>query len=116
SFFHMSHAGVDRLLDSAGLTVDKLQGAQSVTYSVFGSMLPVGSRRFRRIVLGLVDRLILSSRQRIWVWKTGLDPREPTDRFSDRHRFSFKDFDQLRFAPAVVFRARKSDGSRDSNC
>ena len=116
SFFHMTHAGVDVLLGSAGLTVDKLEGAQSITYSVLGSMLPAGPRRLRRIVLGLVDRVILGFRRRLWVWKTGLDPGEPTSRFSDTHAFSFNNFDRLRFAPSVVFRARKSDGGIDSNC
>ncbi|MEN8145198.1 MAG: methyltransferase domain-containing protein [Gemmatimonadota bacterium] len=116
SYFHMTHAGVDQLLGSAGLKVDKLEGAQSVTYSILGSMLPAGSRRFRRPILGFVDRLILGLRRRLWIWKTGLNPREPTNRFSDRHALSFNTFDRLRFAPSVVFRGIKQHGKRASNC
>lgn len=107
SYFHMSHRGVTELLRQAGLQVDTLFGAQSVTYSLHGSMIPIAGRRLRRTVLGFVDRLILGGRAIAWSSTRRLDPNEPVDRFGSAIPMSFRQFDTLRFAPAVVFRAQK---------
>lgn len=112
SYFHMSHLGVQQLLSTAGLTVDKLAGAQSVTYSIYGEMLPFVSRPLRRAVLGAFDRLAFKLRASLWSLVRRQDPDRPSDRYGDGVPLSFRDFDRLRAAPAVVFRARKMQDSR----
>jgi len=107
SYFHMSHLGVINLLGSHGLKVDKLAGAQSLSYSLYGSLTPLGPRSVSRAVYGTWDRIIHSVRARLWSFKTRLDPAEPTNRFGAGIPLGFAAFDKLRFAPAVVFRAQK---------
>ena len=110
SYFHMTHQGVRQLLATAGLEVDRFEGAQSLTYSLYGEMLP-GGRRFRRAVLGALDRMIASVRAAAWALTRREDPDRPTDRFGQGLPLSFRTLDRLRRAPAVVFRARKEEAA-----
>jgi SAM-dependent methyltransferase len=110
SYFHMTHKGTVHLLTSHGLDVDKLMGAQSLTYTLYGTLLPLGTRSISKFVYGTMDRLLSSLRARLWSLRTGLDPDQPTDRFDEVSRLSFRAFERLRFAPAVVFRAQKVSG------
>jgi SAM-dependent methyltransferase len=107
SYFHMSHQGISELLGQAGLEVETIHGAQSLTYSMLGAMLPLGSRSLRRALLGALDGAILALRAFIWSLTRRLDANEPLDRFATPVPTSFRQFDRLRFAPAVVFRGRK---------
>jgi len=107
SYFHMTYRGVMRLLASSGLKVDKISGAQSLTYTLYGSLVPLGTRQISRFVYGAADRLLGTLRAKAWSISRGLDPNQPTDRFDEELALSFRDFEKLRFAPAVVFRARK---------
>jgi SAM-dependent methyltransferase len=107
SFFHMTHSGVQELLSRAGLTVDYVAGAQSLTYTLGSWLIPFGGRRFRLALLGPFDRLLLGLRARFWAITRRQDPRGQTDRFRTGIPMSFRQFDKLRFAPAVVFRGRK---------
>ena len=106
SYFHISHQGMVKLLEGAGLTIDHLSGAQSLIYSMYGGMMP-GSLTVRRAVLGAVDQALMKLRAGMWSLKRRRSSSEPTDVFDSRFNFSFRDFDKLRFAPAVVFRAVK---------
>jgi SAM-dependent methyltransferase len=108
SYFHMTHKGVIQLLESAGLSVDKIAGAQSLTYTFYGKLAPLGSRSMNYLIYGTVDRLLLGLRSKLWSIRTGLAADRPTDRFQEEIPFSFKDFEKLRFAPAIVFRAQKN--------
>ena len=108
SFFHMSHQGVVKLLEPAGLTVDFLGGAQSITYSMYGGMVPGLSRPIKRAVLGFFDRMLMGARAGVWSAKRRQSSDSPNDFFDRRFRFSFRAFDKLRYAPAVVFRAQKT--------
>lgn len=110
SYFHMTHRGIRHLLAGADLEVDTFAGAQSLTYSLLGGLLPIGSRPFRRALLGAVDRLVAWIR--VWAWSITRkeDPDKPTDRFGEARPLSFRAFDRLRWAPAIVFRARKISG------
>jgi SAM-dependent methyltransferase len=107
SYFHMSHQGVRQLLGAAGLRVDRLEAAQSITYSLYGGYIPFLSRPVKRALLGAVDRMIAGARARAWAWTRRADPDEPTDRYDEGLPMSFRQLDELRRAPAVVFRARK---------
>lgn len=110
SYFHMTHDGVAALLEEeAGLELEKARGKQSLTYTLYGGLFPVGPKGLRRRLLGAVDRLI--RRLRCWYWSATRGPSwsEPTDRFGTREPMSFEDFDDLRYAPAVVFRATKPE-------
>jgi SAM-dependent methyltransferase len=107
SYFHMTHKGVMHLLRSVGLEVDRVMAAQSITYTLYGGMLPVGSRPLRRTLLGAVDRVLFGSRALAWQLTRRVGADEPTDRFHAGVPLSFRQFDRLRNAPAVVFRARK---------
>jgi len=107
SYFHITHDGMTRLLEGAGLEVDVLRGAQSLTYTLYGGLLPIGKVEWRRALGGGVDRLLGWLRARYWEFTRRLDADEPTDRFGSAIPLSFRTFDGLRFAPAVVFRARK---------
>lgn len=107
SYFHMTHLGVRHLLRLAGLVPDRFEGAQSLTYALYGGMIPLGGRPLRRAVLGGIDRLISRARTAVWSLSRRADPNAPSDRFDDEFLLSFRTFDKLRYAPAVVFRARK---------
>lgn len=107
SYFHMTHDGVRQLLATAGLETDRLEGAQSPTYSVQGSLVPVGGRGLRRAVLGSLDSLVFGLRVLAWRLSRREDPDALTHRFDSDFPFSFRTFDRLRFSPAVVFRGRK---------
>jgi SAM-dependent methyltransferase len=111
SYFHMTHLGVQQLLGTAGLQVDKLMGAQSIAYSVYGSMFPWLGRPIRRALFGTVDELLSRFRVLAWSLTRRRDPDTETDRFGNGLPLSFRGFDKLRFAPSVVFRARKGQGS-----
>lgn len=107
SYFHMTHLGVQHLLRTAGLEVDVLAGAQSIAYSVYGSMFPWIRRPIRRALFGTVDELLSRLRVLAWSLTRRRDPDTETDRFGNGLPLSFRRFDKLRFAPTVVFRARK---------
>lgn len=111
SYFHMTHQGVLRLMNACGLMVDVVLGAQSLAYSTYGILLPLGGRRLTRFVYGALDSLLGALRARLWSLRTGLDPDQPTDRFDAGVPLSFREFERLRFAPTVVFRARRITGS-----
>ncbi len=107
SYFHITHLGMTHLLEEAGLEVDVLRGAQSLTYSLYGGLLPLGKIEWRRKAGAALDRLLGWLRARYWETTRHLDADEPSDRFGATIPLSFRTFDKLRFAPAVVFRARK---------
>lgn len=114
SYFHMTHAGVSILLGRAGLQPDYLAGAQSLTYTLYGGLLPFGSRPMKRAVLGAVDRVIASVRARVWSLTRRMSADLATDRFQQQLPMSFRQFDRIRRSPAVVFRARKPVVRRES--
>lgn len=109
SYFHMTHKGAQQLLSISGLVIDKIMGAQSITYTIYGTMLPLGKRSVSRFVYGTVDAIINYIRTKLWVWRTGLKPDQPTERFNAGFPFSFKDFQRIRFAPSIVFRVWKNE-------
>lgn len=111
SYFHITHDGMTRLLRGAGLRVDVLRGAQSLTYTLYGGLLPLGPIGWRRKAGASVDRLLRWLRRRYWAATRHANPDEPGDRFGAAIPLSFRTFDALRFAPAVVFRARKPSQS-----
>lgn len=104
SYFHMTHDGVRELMERAGMEAEKFDGAQSLTYTLYDWLLPIGSRPFRRTLFGAVDRSLQWLRATAWRLTRGIDPDDPTDRFDPALSFSFRTFDRLRSAPAVVFR------------
>lgn len=107
SYFHMSHLGVTQLMRAAGFEVDYLAGAQSITYSIFGALLPLGPRGLRRAVLGTFDRLLFGARKAVWSLTRRKSPAEPSGRWRTVIPVSFEVFDRMRWAPAVVFRGRR---------
>lgn len=115
SYFHMTHKGVRHLLSTAGLEIDRLAAAQSLTYSLYGGMVPFLSVRLRRLILGAVDGLVAGLRVGVWRLLRREDPDRPLERYREGVPLSFRAFDRLRVAPAVVFRARKSSQSGDSS-
>jgi len=108
SYFHMTHEGIRQLLLQAGLETDRLFGAQSLTYSLYGGMIPIASRRARRWALGSIDRFLFAARTWAWQYSRRKSPDEPWRRSHDAYPLSFRSFDRLCRAPAVVFRARKA--------
>lgn len=115
SYFHMTHLGVMHLLQHAGMETDYLAGEQSLTYSLYGSRIPVGTRKARRALYGSVDKLLAGTRAAVWALTRRLGPDARSDRFRVGFPMSFKEFDKLRYAPAVVFRARKRKASLQNN-
>lgn len=107
SYFHISHLGMTQLLEDAGLEIDHLSGAQSLTYTMYGGTLPLLNRRLSRAVYGRMDRVLGGARARLWSLSRRVSASRPTDRFHAAVPLSFREFDRLRYAPAVVFRARK---------
>ena len=111
SYFHMTHEGVRQLFLQAGLATDTLFGAQSLTYSLYDWMIPVLSQRAKRRLLGSIDRLLFAARTLAWRLTRRKDPNAESQRFDEDFPLSFRTFDKLRVAPAVVFRARKPTDS-----
>ncbi len=107
SYFHMTHLGVTHLLESQGLKIDKLAGAQSVAYSIYGSLLPLGSPSISRAVYGTLDWMIGTARASFWALSRRKGADQPTDHYGAGIPLSFRTFDKLRVAPAIVFRAQK---------
>lgn len=113
SYFHMTHRGIVALLSQAGLVTDRLSGAQSLTFSIYGAMIPGLDLRTKRTLLGTFDRLLFGSRSLVWRVARRKDPRRASDRFGEEIPLSFRTLDRLRYAPAVVFRARKPVNTRE---
>ena len=107
SYYHMTHLGIKHLLESHGLEVDKLAGAQNVVHSIAGSLVPLGPRPVSRAVYGAMDRMIAAGRATLWSLSRRIGADQPTDRFGAQIPLSFREFDKLRTAPVIVFRARK---------
>lgn len=107
SYFHMTHDGVRSLLADAGITVDRVRGAQSLAYAFLGSFSEIGPRQIRRWAFRWMDGAILGLRSLVWSLTRGLSPHRPTQRFDEELELSFSVFDKLRYAPAVVFRGQK---------
>ena len=80
-------------------------------YTIYGKQAPLGTRSISRYVYNALDRLLSALRAKLWAMRTGLSPDKPTERFDMKWKFSFKAFEKLRFAPSVVFRARKVAGT-----
>jgi hypothetical protein len=55
----------------------------------------------------VVDRVLEALRTCHWASTRHVDPDEPGDRFNAPIPLSFRTFDNLRSAPAIVFGARK---------
>lgn len=107
SYFHISHLGMISLLAQVGLVVEEVYAAQSAWYSILGSQLPLGPRHISRQIYGALERLVTSLRVKTWAWTRRLDPDKPSDRFQAGIPMSFRQYEKLRIAPAVVFRARR---------
>ncbi len=107
SYFHMTHQALSVLMKDAGLRPVWFRGAQNLTYTLYGALLPIGSRPLRRKLLSPVDRFLRWIRVRVWASSRKADPDEPVTRFHTEQPMSFRDFDHLRFAPAVVFKSVK---------
>lgn len=108
SYFHMTHMGVMRLLDEAGLRTDRVAGAQSLAYTLYGGMVPLGSRPVRRALLGAFDRALHGVRAGAWTLRRRISADQRTDRFRVGLPLSFREYDHLVRAPAIVFRAQKN--------
>ncbi len=107
SSFHMTHGGIARLLADAGLQTDRLFGAESLAFGLVSPLIPDVALRPARTLLGTVDRMILAARSLVWRLIRHQNPDEPSTRYHQDLRLSFRTFDKLRYAPTVVFRARK---------
>lgn len=112
SYFHMTHKGLQRLLEACGLESDRFEGAQSLTDELYGEMLPFPGLRWRRALLGTFDGVLRWVRALVWSWTRRADPDRPSHRFDEGFSFSFRTFDRLRYAPAIVFRAQKKSRAR----
>jgi SAM-dependent methyltransferase len=108
SYFHMTHLGVGQLCESAGLRVERFGGAQGPIFGLVDGLMPIGNRAFRLAVFGPIDRAVASLRARIWARRNAASPDEPRTQYGQHPALSYRVFDALRFAPAVVFAARKS--------
>lgn len=109
SYFHMTHLGVKHLLEIAGMKAEKFDGAQGPVFSLADKLVPVGNRAFRLTVFGAVDRFIARARACAWARGNDENPDHPTTLFGEDPPLSYRTFDRLRWAPAVVFRARKKE-------
>ncbi len=110
SYFHMTHDGIARLLSDAGLQTDRLFGAESLAFGLVSPLIPDFALRPARKLLGTLDRIILGARSLVWSLIRRQDPDELSTRYHQDLPLSFRTFDKLRYAPTVVFRARKPAG------
>ena len=111
SYFHMTHDGVAQLLADAGLQTDRLFGAESLAFGLVSPLIPDVALRPARRLLGMFDRMILAGRSLAWRIMRRRSPDEVTTRYNQDPPLSFRAFDKLRYAPTVVFRARKPSGA-----
>jgi SAM-dependent methyltransferase len=113
SYFHMTHEGVRELLRPVGLELEVVDGAQSLSFATYGSLSGLPASSLLRLGMRALDRLIMRVRAMIWSATRRQSSHEPTDRFDPDLAMSFRVFDRVRFAPAIVFRARKTCDAAD---
>jgi SAM-dependent methyltransferase len=111
SYFHITYDGLNALFSGANMQLEHVHAAQSVIWSVLLPLLPIPYPRFVRTACMKTESLYWALRCRIWSWRNKADPRVPHPRFGDNPPLSYEQYHRLRFAPAVVFRARKSADS-----
>ena len=109
SYFHMTYKGLQLLLASVGMKIDHVHAAQSVIWSILLEMLPLRFPTFVRRWCEVAENAYWELRGRLWALRNGADPKQEHPRFGDNPPLSYEQHHRLRFAPAVVFRARKVD-------
>jgi ubiquinone/menaquinone biosynthesis C-methylase UbiE len=107
SYFHMSHKGVAALLESAGFRLDCIYGGQNVFVHIVGRMVPLGTRAISNKIYGALYKLVSKIRRNAWRFKTRLDPATSSDYYDDELRFSFDDFEKMKFGATIIFSATK---------
>ena len=94
------------VLDPDGKVRSNVVASQSI-HELYGGIVPLGNRRLQRAMWGGLDKFLFWFRSRMWGAIRRKSPAAETDIFDERFKFSFSEFDKLRYAPAVVFKARK---------
>jgi ubiquinone/menaquinone biosynthesis C-methylase UbiE len=111
SYFHMTHWGVIALLEHGGLWCEQVYGGQNIFGRLIGSLFKFRSGKVTETVLNGVGGALFQCRNVLWSVLNRTSYNRPLSRFDDR-RMSFKDYQTLKYAPTVVFKARKTVSQR----
>lgn len=106
SYFHISHWGMLRLFNLAGLSCQQIYGGQNIFGRVISQIAPLGPRKISERIYNLIGNSIFALRRRFWSIKNGISSRKIQARF-DSIPFSFSDYDKIKYSPAIIFKAFK---------
>lgn len=111
SYFHMTFAGIRSLLEYVDMELDHAHAAQSVLWSIFVNMLPFSTPRSLRPAVRsccmVLEDVYWYVRCQAWALLRRQKPHQTGIRVLDGLPVSYEQFHRLKYAPAVVFRARK---------
>lgn len=107
SYFHMSFLGVIKLLEYGGFEVTDVYGGQSVFSRLIHNILPLGPKAISEGIYNLLDKGVMSTRSFLWSIKHKKKSTSKLDGYVPNIPISFKEYDRIKFAPTVLFSAKK---------
>jgi len=106
SYFHISHWGVLRLFEFAGLTCQKIYGGQNIFGRVISKIAPLGPGRISEKIYNFIGNSIFAFRRGFWSLRKGSSSRTEQTKL-DKIQFSFADYDRIIYSPTIIFKAVK---------
>jgi len=107
SYFHMSHWGVIKLLKFGGFEIERIYGGQNIFSRLIHNVFPIGPTSISKFIYNLISGTFMLIRKVLWSTKKGEKYNTPLDKFDKLYKFSFEEFDRIKFAPTVLFSATK---------
>jgi len=107
SYFHMSHWGVIKLLKFGGFEIETIYGGQNIFSRLIHNVFPIGPPNISKFIYNLISGTFMLIRKVLWSTKKGERYYTPLYKFDKLYKFSFEEFDKIKFAPTVLFSATK---------
>ncbi len=111
SYFHMSHWGVIKLLEFGGFKILNLYGGQNVYSRLIHNIFPIGFSKMSSSIYNFINVIIMRARLYFWSIKNLKNPNIILTKFDPKYKFSFKEYDKIKFSPTILFEGKKI-GSR----
>jgi ubiquinone/menaquinone biosynthesis C-methylase UbiE/uncharacterized protein YbaR (Trm112 family) len=107
SYFHMSHWGVIKLLEFGGFNISHLYGGQNVYSRLIHNIFPIGFGKISTFIYNFINTIIMRSRLFYWSIKNFKNPNIKLSKFDTKYKFSFKEYDKIKFSPTILFDGKK---------
>lgn len=107
SYFHMSFLGVIQLMKYGGFEVTRVYGGQSIYSRLVHNVLPLGSKKMSEAIYNALDWLVMTIRKNLWAMKHKKKYTQQLEGYIPGLTTTFEEFDRLKFAPTVLFSAKK---------